>query len=66
MDTINEEDIFLCPESRDRIRHSVYELRLSAMTEIYKSKLAAVDKRARQVLDALPDAIRDCKVSSFK
>jgi len=66
METINEEDVFLCPESRDRIRHSVYELRLSAMIELFKGKIAEVDRRTRQVLDAFSEAVRNSRVSSFK
>jgi hypothetical protein len=66
MDTINEDDVFLCPESRDRIRHAVYELRLSAMMEIFKFKLAEVDRKTRQVVEAVPEAVRNSKVSSFK
>lgn len=66
MDTISEEDVFMCPENRDKIRHSVYELRLSAMTEIFKSKIAQVDSRTRQILDAIPEEVKYSKVSSFK
>lgn len=66
MDTISEEDVFMCPETRDKIRHSVYELRLSAMTEMFKSKIAEVDSRKRQILDSIPEQVKYAKVSSFK
>jgi hypothetical protein len=66
MNTIHEDDVFLCPESRDRIRHSVYELRLSAMMEVFKGKIAEVDRKTKQLIEALPEGVRNSKVSSFK
>ena len=66
MEAVPEDDVFTCTETRNRMTQSVYELRLSTLTEIYKAKLSELDLRTLAVLAAIPDGVRVARVASFK
>ena len=62
---MEDADVFVGWETRDKLKASVYELRLSTLTEIYKSKLAELDHRTREVLKAIPDNVKHTKIANF-
>ncbi len=66
MEPLPDEDVFTCPETRDRMRQSVYELRLSTLTEIYKAKLSELEIRTKSILSAIPEGVKSTRVGSFK
>ena len=56
IDSISEEDVFTCPETRERIRRNVYELRLGMLVNIYQQKI-------QEVINAIPFNLRNTKIA---
>ena len=61
-----EEDVFTCPETRERIKRNVYELRLGMLTNIYQQKLQEVDERANSVLNSIPNHLRTTRICHLR
>ena len=66
MEAIMEEDVFTCPETREKIKSSVYKLRLAALSEVYRSKIQQLDAKTRHIIEAIPPLTRNVKVKEFK
>ena len=63
---MSEEDVFTCPETRERIKRNVYELRLGMLVNIYQQKIQEVDQRAKQIISAIPFNLRNTKIATLK